>query len=162
VKSVLDGPIYLLELDAGLYRRQRRRSYRVPVSAMDDVTAELLPDPTLGAADNNVHLDLDTGEDKPVTVRVSDISEGGLRLRLTKKQMRNSRVQEKQGRELHIQFAKGLTASHTAGVRVVWMTPYEDGDHVTVGARWLNPSEEFTNDIQKFVIYKQRLMIQRR
>lgn len=162
VKSVLEGPIYLLDLDAGLYRRQRRRSYRVPVSAMDGVTAELLPDETLTAADDNMDLAVETGEDKPVTVRVSDISEGGLRLRLTKKQLRNSRVQERQGRELHIQFAKGLTAAHTAGIRIVWITPDEDGDHVTIGARWLSPSEEFTNDIQKFVVYKQRLMIQRR
>lgn len=144
VDTSVSPPLYQINADGGVFRMQRREAYRVPVGPNDSVHAR---------------LSIIQGAE-PIIPTVKDLSTTGARLSLELPKALEV------GLERYLQAAFTLhlpqyESAITSELLVLW-TERSNNQVMDFGARWIDPSSEFTTRIRRFVLQKEKLLLKRR
>lgn len=144
VRTAESVPAYEVRVDGAVYRQQRRKAFRVPVGPKDSVNAELVMHSSDGA----------------LTPKIKDLSETGCRLSLEIDRAFDAGLEPGVDAVLSVQFA-GRSGAIASNVRIVW-TERANNEIMDAGAAWVNPKGDFMSSIRRFVIQKERTLLQRR
>lgn len=146
VEPHADFLAYTVVLKGPIYRQERRNAFRVPVDGTDEVQAEL-------------HL---SSQSAPLAGRVRDLSMTGCWLELDP----DTQTAEDLESELKKGFTIALSMSSRRGAtrnqaEVAW-TAQSDTGALSAGVYWSHPEPEFTKQVRRFVMSKERELIKRR
>lgn len=148
VHAKLDGdggvPAYEVELDGVVYRQQRRETFRVSVGPLDGVQARIR------AQESSDMLN----------ATVKDISATGCRLFLETEKAYALGVSAQSSITISLTLP-GCPNPMTSAMVVLRAEPFEQR-LLEIGARWINPDPEFTRQVERFIVQKQRALLKRR
>lgn len=137
---------YTLVLEGDTYRQERRNAFRVPIENDDDVHAEIVLPPS----------------DAPIECQVHDLSMTGAWLELSGES--DSLANIEPGTDTPCVIALTLPTSREivrSDARAIW-TKWSENDGLYLGVTWDQPQPEFSRDLRRFVMHKERELSQRR
>lgn len=137
-------PAYDVRIDSSVYRQQRREAFRVPVGPGDGLSARFW---------------VDRGEDALIP-SIKDLSAKGCRLSLPLGEALDMGVSSDFVASLTVEFRNDGKV-HSSKLCVVWTARISD-ELMEVGTCWIEPSTPFVDSIERFVVGKERLLLQRR
>lgn len=144
VDSKASPPIYEIHIDGGVFRLQRRGAYRVPIGPNDAVRALL-----------SVNAD-----SEPLVPIIKDLSTTGVLLSLDLKQALDIGLERYMRAMFTLQLPLPDSEEVTSELFVLWTERISD-QRMDFGARWLEPSIDFTISIRRFIVRKEKLLLKR-